>query len=114
MTYSSCSATSVAKSASPKSHQPPIQTSQGTIGTPTIATSTRETNGFISSAAEPAPPGRIVLERLPELFTAEVRPERLGEDELGVRDLPQEEVRDAELPRGPDQQVRIGQVGREQ
>ena len=43
---------------------------------------------------------------------AEVGPERVGEDELGVGRLPEHEVRDPELAGGADQQVDLGQLGR--
>ena len=50
-------------------------------------------------------------ERCPQVVGAEVGPERVGEDELGVRRLPEHEVRDPELARRADQQVDLGQVG---
>ena len=43
---------------------------------------------------------------------AEVGPERVGEHELGVRRLPEHEVRDPPLTGGADQQVDVRQLGR--
>ena len=42
---------------------------------------------------------------------AEVGPQRVGEDELGVRSLPEHEVRDPPLPGGADQQVDVTKLG---
>src|SRR5712691_12094581 len=47
-----------------------------------------------------------------ELATSEVRPQPVEEDELGVGKLPEQEVRDAQLARGADQQVWVRQLGR--
>ena len=47
-------------------------------------------------------------ERGPQVVGAEVGPERVGEDELGVGRLPEHEVRDPELAGGADQQVDLG------
>src|SRR3954451_18747567 len=55
----------------------------------------------LASAEAPAPL-RVRGERLPELALAEVRPEPVDEDELGVGELPEQEVRDAQLAGGPD------------
>src|ERR687888_1721186 len=43
-----------------------------------------------------------------EVGGPEVRPERGRHPQLGVGDLPQQEVRDAHLAAGPDQQIRVG------
>ena len=51
-------------------------------------------------------------ERVAEVIGAEVGPERVGEDELGVGRLPEHEVRDPELARGADQEVDLGQLRR--
>src|SRR5947207_4768299 len=63
-----------------------------------------------SPAAEAAASAGVGGEGVLELAPAEVRPERLDEDELRVGELPEQEVRDPELPGGADQQVRVGQV----
>ena len=96
----------------PKSHQPPSQTSQSTSGQPTTATSdAREELVHL-------PPNRrrrLAYSRRARCRSsslAEVRPERVGEDELGVGELPEQEVREPQLARGADQQVGVGQLGR--
>ena len=50
---------------------------------------------------------RVVLERRTQLLLAEVGPERVHEHELCVGELPEQEVRDAELARRTDEQIRI-------
>ena len=45
------------------------------------------------------------------MVPAEVGPQHLGEDQLAVGQLPQQEVRDAELARRPHHQIGIGHVG---
>src|SRR5205085_1446709 len=108
-----------------------------TAGRPTVATTTRETRGVMSgpagsaggcwrarrrqvgpvgplrplAPAEAAPAAGVVVEGCAELLLAEVGPERVDEDELGVRELPQEEVRDPQLAGGPDQQIRVRHLG---
>src|SRR5579885_621501 len=56
----------------------------------------------------------VVGDRLFEVAAPEIRPQRLGEDELGIGALPQQEIADALLAAGADQQVRVGQIGGEQ
>ena len=51
------------------------------------------------------------VERRAEVVGAEVGPERVGEDELRVRRLPEQEVRDPELARGADEKVDLGELG---
>src|SRR5712692_7481627 len=53
-------------------------------------------------------------DRLEEMALAEVRPESRSDPDLGVRDLPQQEVGDAHLPARADEQIRIRQAGRSQ
>src|SRR5919204_842686 len=86
-----------------------------TSGRPTTATSTREARFDIGrrrglAAAEATPSARIVLERGAQIVAAEVGPELVDEHELGIRELPQEEVRDAQLPGRSDQQIGIGHL----
>ena len=57
---------------------------------------------------------RELQERRVERLGPEVRPERLAPIELGVGGLPDQEVRQALLASGPDQQVRVGQARRVQ
>src|SRR5919198_1617459 len=94
-------------------HHPPSQTRPRTTGSRPTATTMRDQNALrrgLLSAAEAAAAARIVLQGGAELRLAEVRPQGVDEDELGVRELPEQEVRDAKLARRPDQQVRIRHV----
>src|SRR5262245_39973012 len=64
--------------------------------------------------SHPAEASRSLLElghRLIEIARPEVRPEHGRYQELRVRDLPQEEVRDSHLTAGADQQIGVGHVG---
>src|SRR5215207_781645 len=62
--------------------------------------------------AAPAPgPGPERLQSPQELLGGEVGPQRFRHIELGVGYLPEQEVRDAQLAAGPDQQVDLGYVG---
>src|SRR5258706_16221691 len=47
-------------------------------------------------------------DRLEQIAAAEIGPERFGDPDLRVRDLPQQEVADAHLAARADQQIRIG------
>src|SRR5687767_3108329 len=81
---------------------------------PMAATATR----FVSSLAT-ASAGRyateapftplIFVDRLKEMLTPEVRPQHGRDVKFGVGELPEQEVADPLLARGPDQQVGIGQ-----
>src|SRR5947209_4371135 len=129
----SCTPTQAATATSTNSHQPPSQSMPSTSGRPTAATSKRdarlltsrsparegggsswgkiphgsEPKASDSSPAESTAPARVFLDRGPELLRPEVGPERVGEDVLGIGGLPEEEVRDAPLARGPDHEVGI-------
>ena len=63
-------------------------------------------------AAEASPAARVLLERAAQVARVEVRPEPVDEDELRVRELPEHEVRDAQLAARADQQVGVGQLRR--
>src|SRR5215831_5064019 len=80
------------------------------------ATSSRDTTLLIerdgSSAAEPAAPLRVLRECGAQIALVEVRPQPVDEHELGVCQLPQHEVRHAQLPARTDQEIRIGELGR--
>src|SRR4051794_11739283 len=65
-----------------------------------------------SSSAESTAAVRIVLDRGAKLVRTEVGPERVDEHELGIRRLPEKEVRDAQLARRPDHEVGIGHLRR--
>src|SRR5687767_9605974 len=65
-----------------------------------------------SASSEAAGAGLVLAERGLECRPVEVRPERVAEHELGVRALPQQEVRDPLLAAGPDQEVGVVHLGR--
>ena len=52
-----------------------------------------------------------VDDRLEEIAAAEIGPEHFGDVDLRVGDLPEQEVRDAQLAAGADEQVGIVDVG---
>src|SRR3990172_1326237 len=56
----------------------------------------------------------VVEDGLVELAPAEVGPEHRRHEELGVRELPEEEIGDPLLAGGPDQEVGVGAVAREE
>src|SRR5450631_4691639 len=64
---------------------------------------------LLAGAAEPALAPAEGLERLVELGLAERRPVGVGEVELGVGRLPEQEVRQPLLARRPDQQIQLRQ-----
>src|SRR5919198_6713855 len=110
----SWSASVPATAPSATTHHPPSQTRPRTTGSRPTATRMRDQNALrrgLLSAAEAAAAARIVLQGGAEIRLAEVGPEGVDEDELGVRELPEQEVGDAELARRADQQVRIRHVG---
>src|SRR5262245_21981140 len=49
--------------------------------------------------------------RLEQIAPAEIGPQRVGHPDLGVGDLPQQEIADAHFAAGADEQIRIGLVG---
>src|ERR1700690_2890681 len=54
---------------------------------------------------------RVVLESGGQIFGCELGPERVAEIQFGVREIPQQEIADALLAPGADQQVRIRRPG---
>src|SRR5437868_5602653 len=50
-------------------------------------------------------------DRFEQVAAAEIRPQRLGDPDFRVGDLPEEKVADAHLAAGPDQQIGIGLAG---
>src|SRR5262245_47010167 len=46
-----------------------------------------------------------------EFFLVEIRPQRVAEVQLGISQLPQQEVADAALATGADQQIRVRKPG---
>src|SRR5204863_5371442 len=107
--YSSCRARMPAQSVNPTSHQCPSQTMPSTIGSRAALTTSRDQKALMRLPAAEAPlAASELVECLAQVCLAEVRPERLGEDELRIRALPEQEVRESLLARGPDQQIRVG------
>src|SRR5512140_283425 len=62
--------------------------------------------------AEAAVPALVVPDRLEEVLLPEVGPVELCQPDLAVGKLPEQEVGEAHLPAGADQQIRIGKAGR--
>jgi hypothetical protein len=48
---------------------------------------------------------RIVIERTPKMLSIELRPQTVGEMQLGVGDFPEHEITKALLTSGANQQV---------
>src|SRR5947209_2222843 len=53
----------------------------------------------------------VYLDGLPQFDPVDVRPEHVGEDEFGVRRLPEHEVAQPLLPRGAPDHVGLGLLG---
>src|SRR5205814_5846136 len=62
----------------------------------------------------PVPPLALLIFRnaLQQMHASEIRPQRCSHINLCVSQLPKQEVAEPHLPRGSDDQVRIGQVAR--
>src|SRR5207244_2852954 len=69
---------------------------------------------LVARAAEAALAGAVRHDRGIERRGVEVRPERVGEAQLRVRELPEEEVADALLAAGADEQIGLGRVAHRQ
>src|SRR5579884_2183448 len=65
-------------------------------------------------ASEAPIPGLKGRDRLEEMDLLEVRPVDVGEVQLRVGDLPQEEVAEPLLAPGADQEIRVGQIRRKE
>src|SRR5262249_30296834 len=97
---------------------PPIQAAPTATGARTTAERMRS----VRASGLPALSGRAITplaamklaEGPLEVRLGEVRPERVDEHELGIGGLPQQEIAQPLLPAGPDDQVGIGHVRREQ
>ena len=61
--------------------------------------------------AEAALAALVLAHRVEEVLAAEVGPQHVGEDELAVGQLPQQEVGDAVLARRADHEVGVGHLG---
>ena len=66
--------------------------------------------GVFVEAAEAAVATLVVGDGFDEMEAAEVGPEAVGDEDLGVGDLPEKEVGDALLAGGADDEVRVGHV----
>src|SRR5260221_456893 len=65
---------------------------------------------LLARAAEAALAAAVRIDRLIQRRGVEVRPKLVGEIELGVRELPQQEVADPLLAAGADEQIRLRRV----
>src|SRR5690242_4630047 len=74
----------------------------------------RRRTEVISTPSETADARLVGGERLLEVRPREVRPQHVGEMQLGVGGLPQQVVRDPLLARGPDQQIGVVHLRRVQ
>ncbi|SPE56269.1 hypothetical protein SBV1_2320021 [Verrucomicrobia bacterium] len=68
--------------------------------------------GKVLQRPKAAVPAVVFFQGGIELGFAEVRPERGGDHQLGVRNLPEEEVADSHLTAGADEHVRVRKVSR--
>src|SRR5436190_8976050 len=94
--------------ASTNNHHPPSQTTPRTSGRPIATTRSGDARLLTASpAAEPAPAPGVRADCVAQVPRPEVGPERVHEDELRVRELPEQEIRDPELPGRADEEIGI-------
>src|SRR5690554_2818485 len=74
----------------------------------------RHARDLLAGAAETALARAVGRDCLIERELVEVGPQRVGEVQLGVGELPQQEVADALLATGPDEEVRLRRIGHRQ
>src|SRR5580658_10705822 len=72
--------------------------------------STRRTPGLLRGAPEAALTGGEECQRRIQLGGIEVRPQAVGEVQLGIGEVPQQEIADAMFAAGADEQVRVRQL----
>src|SRR5581483_937767 len=89
------------------------------IATAAVASLARSTESGLIRAnlgeTAEAPLARLELaQRFEEVALAKVRPERLGDVDLRVRHLPEQEVRQADLAARADEEIGVGDPGRAQ
>jgi hypothetical protein len=87
----------------------------GAIGSSIVqgmADGIRNGAGWIVDAAKAALATSIVFQRRDQFRFAEIRPKGVGDVDLGVGNLPEQEVADAQLAAGAHQQVGIRNTGR--
>src|SRR5690349_320745 len=99
----------------------PIHTAASSSGPRITADTTRGSSprkragAALAADAAIAPVAAAELgDRLLEMVLAEVGPERVDEHQLGVGTLPEQEIADALLAAGADQQVGVGHARRQQ
>src|SRR5437764_7860472 len=92
----------------------PNQTAAMATGAMTSADRMRSAKGLGSARANrgtvAALASAIIGDRLFQIGAPEIRPQRLGKDELGIGALPQQEVADALLAAGADQEIRVREI----
>src|SRR5262245_22595864 len=93
-----------------------IRARRAGIATAAVASLARSTGAFpflllLAGAAETAFALLVVLDGVEKFRFAEIRPQRVGDVQLAVGDLPEKEVGDAHLAAGADEQVGIGKAG---
>ena len=64
-----------------------------------------------TQAAKAAVALLIIENGVQQIGAPEIRPQRFGDVQLGIGDLPQQEIADAHFAGGPDQKIGIGQAG---
>src|SRR6266850_4605737 len=69
---------------------------------------------LFAGAAEPAFPAAVGVNGASQCLSVEIRPQLVGEVELGIGQLPQQEVADALLAAGTDEQIGLGRVAHRQ
>ncbi len=74
----------------------------------------RRSRDRFRQAAELALALRKPLERVEQLLAAEIGPQRVDEQKLGIGGLPEQEIAEAVLAAGADQEVRLRQAAGEQ
>src|SRR5436190_2745134 len=88
-------------------------TSTTAVSTLCLSTSGRLARGDARLITRPAVTPLARRERCQrrfELRHVEIRPERVAEENLGVRKIPQQEIADAMVAPGADEQIRVGHV----
>src|SRR5215472_1749895 len=114
--YSTSPSSATTTTRSPQAHAGPRKIRARSVGMAiaAVASLARSTSALpvllLAGESETTLALLIVLERAEKLRFAEVRPQGVGHVELGIGDLPEEEVRDAHLAAGADEQVRIGKA----
>src|SRR5712671_4639088 len=70
-----------------------------------------ERDGRRLDAAIPAIAFLVGENRLEQIVAPEVGPERFSDPDLGIRDLPQQEIADAHFAAGPNEEIGIRLTG---